>query len=479
MKTEHRAQRPVIAGFYPDPSVCRAGDTYWLACSSFEYAPGVPLFRSTDLLTWEQAGNALTRPTQLDVSGTFSSGGIYAPTLRFHDGEFWLITTNVSDGQGQLLTRATDPAGEWSDPVRLPDVPGIDPELAWDDDGTCYLTLSEGPAGIVQYVLDPATGTLLSERRQLWSGTGGMYPEGPHLYHVEDHWYLMIAEGGTERGHAVTIARGPSPSGPFEPCPHNPILTARGTDQAVQNTGHADLVQRPDGSWAMLYHGVRARGFSPQWHVLGRETFASEIAWVDGWPRLTTPIEPAAGASVTVDELSTLTLPASWVSPSRFPGDVMRRVGGRWQLEGPGFAGRRQQHLTARVTTVIDVRDGVGGLSIRLSPRHRLDIEADAEQVRAVAHSGGLTVPLGSHPVADPGHIRLELRAAEPGVAAGPDEIIAELVTDSGPVELGRLDGRHLSTEVAGGYTGRVIGVWADRGRIGILAFTYTGTDGP
>ena len=481
------AHRPVLAGFHPDPSVCRVGDTYWMVCSSFEYAPGVPLFRSTDLLTWEQIGNVLARPAQLDVSGAAPSGGIFAPTLRHHDGRFWMITTNFSDRQGQLLTCTTDPAGEWSDPIRLPTVIGIDPDLAWDADGTCHLTYAgfdrTGPAGIVQQLIDPERGEVLSDRVTLWQGTGGKFPEGPHLYQVDGYWYLLIAEGGTERGHAVTIARGPSPSGPFEPCPDNPLLTARGTDRPVQNTGHADLVQRPDGSWAMLYHGVRARGGTPEWHVLGRETFASEIAWVDGWPRPTAPIEPAEPATAHSEDLAGTTLPSAWVSPNGFPADLLGQVDGRWRLDRPGFAGRRQQHLTAAVTAVLDTRHGVGGISIRIDPHHRLDIEVDGDRVRAIAHVGGLTTVLGEAPVADPGHVRLELRAGAPdaspfGPAAGPDELIAAVVTPDGLVELGRLDGRYLSTEVAGGFTGRMVGVWADSGSIGVTSFSYAGTDG-
>ena len=480
------AHRPVLPGFHPDPSICRANDTYWMVCSSFEYAPGVPLFRSTDLLTWEQAGNVLARPAQLDVSGAAPSGGVFAPTLRYHDGRFWMITTNFSDRQGQLLSWATDPAGDWSDPVRLPAVMGIDPDLAWDADGTCYLTYAgfdrTGPAGIVQQIIEPETGKVLSDRVTLWQGTGGKFPEGPHLYQVDDFWYLLIAEGGTERGHAVTIARGPSPSGPFEPCPDNPLLTARGTGLPVQNTGHADLVRRPDGSWAMLYHGVRARGGTPEWHVLGRETFASEVAWVHGWPRPTTPIQPAEPAAAHIDELAATTVPPSWVSPNGFPADHLRRVGGRWELAGPSFVGRRQQHLAVRVTATVDARRGVGGIGFRIDPRHRLDLMVDGDRVRAVAHIGGLTTVLGDALVPSSAEVRLELRAVAPdsspfGPSAGPDELIAAVVTADGSSELGRLDGRYLSTEVAGGFTGRMIGVWADSGSIGVTSFVYTGTD--
>lgn len=252
---------PVIPGFHPDPSVCRVGDDYYLACSSFEYVPGVPLFHSRDLVHWRQIGNVLDRPAQLRLPwDTPSSAGIYAPTLRHHDGRFWLIVTNVSSGGGNLLVSATDPAGPWSDPVPLPGVPGIDPDLAWDEDGACWVTV----AGISQVRIDPYTGETIGEPRPLWSGTpGAKAPEAPHLHHVGDHWYLLIAEGGTERGHAVSVARGPAPTGPFEPCPANPVLTHRSTDDPVQNTGHADLVQAPDGTWWMVFLGVRPRGGTP------------------------------------------------------------------------------------------------------------------------------------------------------------------------------------------------------------------------
>ena len=150
-------QRPVLPGFHPDPSICRVGDTYYLATSSFEYAPGVPIFRSTDLRSWELVGHALDRPTQLDVSKAGPSGGIFAPTLRHHDGRFWMITTNWADDGGQLLVHADDPAGPWSEPVRIPSAMGIDPDLAWDDDGTCLMTYAgfgpDGGEGIVQSVI--------------------------------------------------------------------------------------------------------------------------------------------------------------------------------------------------------------------------------------------------------------------------------------------------------------------------------------
>ncbi len=187
---------PVIPGFHPDPSVCRVGDDYYLVCSSFEYFPGIPVFHSRDLIHWTQIGNALDRPAQLRLTAALSSGGIYAPTLRHHDGRFWLIVTNVSEGEGNLLFSATDPAGPWSDPIRLPGVPGIDPDLAWDEDGTCWCTV----AGVAQVRIDLDTGETFGPPRKLWSGApGAKAPEAPHLYRIGDYWYLLIAEGGTER----------------------------------------------------------------------------------------------------------------------------------------------------------------------------------------------------------------------------------------------------------------------------------------
>src|SRR5665647_104448 len=284
---------PVLPGFHPDPSVCRVDDVYYLACSSFEYAPGVPLFRSPDLRTWEPLGHALDRSSQLDLTGADASGGIYAPTLRHHDDQFWMITTNVTDGGGHLLVTAPDPAGRWSDPVRFPALAGIDPDLAWDATGTCWLTWSgthpeTGAHGILQAPVDPARGEAIGETRRLWSGTGGKAPEAPHLYEIEGVWYLLISEGGTERGHAVTVARGPAPDGPFRGDDQNPVLTRRGTDRAVQATGHADLVQRSDGSWAMVHLGVRPVGASQHMEVLRRPDGAHPE--VDHRPRAVGPL---------------------------------------------------------------------------------------------------------------------------------------------------------------------------------------------
>jgi xylan 1,4-beta-xylosidase len=479
---------PVIAGMHPDPSVCRVGADYYLACSSFEYFPGVPIFHSRDLVHWEQIGNALDRPSQLCVpEATPSSGGVYAPTLRHHDGRFWLITTNVAPGGGTMIFTATDPAGPWSEPIHVPGV-GIDPDLAWDDEGNCWCTY----ASIEQVRIDPDSGQPLSPPRRLWSGApGAQAPEAPHLYRIGDYWYLMIAEGGTERGHAVSIARGPAPDGPFEPCPTNPILTHRGTNRPIQNTGHADLVQAPDGSWWMVVLGVRPRGGTPGWHVLGRETFLAPVTWVEGWPVVgelapvmaapAWPPHPVA-PPLARDDFDDEKLHPRWVS-------VRSRPAGCWSLtDRPGwltlharggslddpdvtFVGRRQRHLSCRIRALIDPTQGSGGLAVRLDERHHYEIEADSEEVRVMARTGSVrpTVATRSIP-AGPIRLRIDVDDSASGgwhPCAEPDLLRLGIEDDQGAFDvLAELDGRYLSTEVAGGFTGRVCGMYAAAGTV-------------
>ena len=278
-------QNPVLPGFYPDPSVCRVGKDYYLVTSSAEYFPGIPVFHSLDLIHWEQIGHCLTRASQIPLTNVPPSGGIWAPTIRYHEGIFYVASTNVT-GHGNFYVTATDPAGEWSEPIWV-DMGGIDPSLTFDK-GHVYLTTnlgaSDGRSGISQAEINPETGKLISEIRFLWTGTGGRAAEAPHLYAIGGWYYLMIAEGGTQFTHMETIARSKSPWGPFESCTHNPILTNIPVQTpGVHCIGHGDLVEDANGNWWMVHLGIRlARRYMSH---IGRETFLSAVSWNDdGWP---------------------------------------------------------------------------------------------------------------------------------------------------------------------------------------------------
>jgi hypothetical protein len=479
-------QNPIIPGYHPDPSICRVGDDYYLANSSFEYSPGVPLFHSRDLISWTQVGNILDRPEHLDVRPGLAgaSGGIYAPTLRHHDGRFWMITTNIHEvGRGHILVHANAPTGPWSDPVYVAGLIGIDPDIAWDDDGTCFVTWSDVMrGGISQAVIDPVSGDVLSEPRPLWAGTGGAHAEGPHLIRRGEWWYLLVAEGGTGPGHMVTIARSPSIRGPFEPAPTNPILTHRSTSAAVQSTGHSDLVELADGSWALVFLATRPRGTFPRWHTNGRETFLAGVDWVDDWPvvdeaRYDVPVS----TSSFVDEFRGEVLHPRWIAPGTAPSTFARTSADGLRLD-PG-----RDALTASAERLLAVRaedelwsarlhaTGDVALSVRMDDAHQLLVERIGEEVRARIVIGPLSDVVASATVS--ADAALEIRAvefeAERGARRGPDLLRAGVAAAEGFVELAALDGRYLSTEVAGGFTGRVIGIEALGEQVAVIRFEY------
>jgi xylan 1,4-beta-xylosidase len=492
-------RNPVIPGFHPDPSVVRVGADFYLVTSSFEFFPGVPLFHSRDLVHWEQLGHVLTRDSQLPLRSARPSGGIYAPTIRHHDGRFYMITTNV-DGGGNFLVSAADPAGPWSEPVWIRDFPGIDPSLLFDEDGKVYLT---GPAGgggrtrgIYQSEIDVKTGRLLTAPRLVWDRSARRYPEGPHLYRIRGRYYLMIAEGGTEYGHMVSIARSDSPWGPFEACPRNPILTHRDTenDTPVQGTGHADLVEDTAGRWWMVFLAFRPVG--GQFHHLGRETFLAPVEWDerDGWPvvnggrpvglEVTTEGLPAP-APVEAAPVRTRFAAApgvDWVylrNPVRDSYSTEARPG--WltlrgtattlgEAASPTWIGRRQEHLSCRAATLVDfVPGGEGdeaGLSVYMSPDHRYEIAVGRNRGRRrvfVRQRIGARLEAVTAEASVDESSRLVLQ-----VEATPLEYRFSFGTvpdghDSAPDlrALGAAEARYLSSEVAGGFTGVFFGLYA------------------
>ena len=277
---------PIIPGFNPDPSICRVGEDFYLVTSTFEYFPGVPIYHSKNLVNWELINYCLTTDTQLPLEGAEASGGIYAPTIRYHEGVFFMTTTNVSNG-GNFIVHTKDIYGKWSEPAYV-DQGGIDPSLFWDDDGTCYFVSNgldlQGRVSIFLCELDPFTGKKHTETKLISYGCGGRYPEAPHIYKKNGYYYLMLAEGGTEYGHMETIMRSKSIYGPFEECPHNPILSHRNTPGPIQATGHADIVEDQNGNWWLVCLAIRPIK-NMQLHHLGRESFLAPVIWNDkGWP---------------------------------------------------------------------------------------------------------------------------------------------------------------------------------------------------
>ncbi|MGO9501845.1 MAG: glycoside hydrolase family 43 protein [Streptosporangiaceae bacterium] len=486
-------RNPVLPGFYPDPSVCRVGDEYFLVASSFTWFPGVPIFRSTNLVDWTQIGNVLDRPSQLDLSGTthWSSFGVFAPTIRYRDGRYYMITTVVG-GQGATTFFVTteDPAGPWSDPVAVA-APGIDPDMAWDDEGRCWVHYSGG-AAIGRVRIDDVTGEVLEGPHEAWAGTGLQYPEAPHLFGRDGIWYLLIAEGGTERGHSVTVARAPAPVGPWEPCPANPILSHRSTDRPIQNTGHADLVQSPDGRWWMVLLGVRPRGVTPGFHVLGRETFLTAVHWVEGWPVVDEVVMGGGEATATApwsgrDDFDEPSLHPRWITPRRSPTTVGSLRGGRLTLHGaertldspdPVLVARRQQHHGCHVRALVDPDTSIeAGLTIYLDDGAHYDVSLREDQVVVRARCGPFDQVMATAPYAG-GRVVLEIETVESSAAsaasatagaAGPD--IVRL--GGGGDVLAELDGRYLSTEAQGGFLGRVIGMYAVGGNASFDWFDY------
>ncbi|MBQ2988809.1 MAG: glycoside hydrolase family 43 protein [Clostridia bacterium] len=281
-------KNPILPGFHPDPSICRVGDDFYLVTSTFEFFPGVPIYHSKNLINWELINYCLTEDSQLSLKRGKPSSGIYAPTIRYHDGFFFMTTTNVTRG-GNFIVHTDDIRGKWSEPAWVKQG-GIDPSLFWDDDGTCYFVSNgsvnrEDGCGIFLCEIDPFTGEMQTESRRLTNGCGGRCAEAPHIYKKDGWYYLMLAEGGTEYGHMVTIQRAKNIYGPYEPCPRNPILTHRdASENSLQATGHADLVEDLNGNWWLVCLAIRP--IPKVWlHHLGRESCLSPLVWsADGWP---------------------------------------------------------------------------------------------------------------------------------------------------------------------------------------------------
>jgi alpha-N-arabinofuranosidase len=509
---EGRYWNPVIAGFHPDPSIVRVEDDFYLVTSSFAWFPGLPIFHSTDLVNWAQIGHALTRRSQLMLEdGQGISRGIFAPTIRFHDGLFYIITTDV-DGIGNFYITARDPAGPWSDPVRLPEINGIDPDLFFDDDGRVYITHNGGPEGqplydghraIWMWEYDIDAGKVIADSGKVIVNGGvdlsqePIWIEAPHVYKINDWYYLSCAEGGTADQHSQVIFRTRSLDEPFVAFDHNPILTQRDLDPARQNpitsTGHADFVQTSAGEWWAVFLGVRS--YDRDFHNTGRETFLLPVRWQNGWPIILDPktpvpwqaarpslppnaagIPPQSGNFTWRDDFDTPRLKPDWmkVRTSETQWLELDADAGTLSLEAlpiplqekaqPAFLARVQQHLdftaSARMELptapgaaaglvafqssdfnyFLGVRKTVSGYTIFLE-----EIKAGSLRILATAD---FTKPAK--------HVILGMEQNQAKLdfyyTLKPPERI-DLVRD--------VDAKLLSTRVAGGFVGATVGIHA------------------
>ena len=491
-----RLPNPLIAGFNPDPSIVRVGEDYYLATSTFEYLPGIPVYHSTDLVHWKLIGHVVTTEDQLASANVPTNGGAWAPTIRFHEGLFYVAVTDAL-GRGTLIFTAENPAGPWSGGL-LTDIRGIDPDLAWDDNGDCYATFSglilEGEdlgkhLGIQQAKLDLKTGKRLEEARDIWSGTGLMFPEAPHLYKIGDWWYLLIAEGGTERGHSVSIARSKSIAGPFEGGPSNPFLSARSTARPIQNTGHGDLVQLPNGDWVMVLLGMRTRGLTRSFSSLGRETFATNVTWADGWPSAEpVHLNDFAGVPEFTDNFSEKVLGLEWIAVRQLPSSVSELKPDGLHVAGngnsmshlrPAFVGRRQRRLEGIVRAQVEV-SGTGGLSMRYDENAHYDIEiANGKLIARSVLSRVVHEIEHTEFSSNGGEVELYLELAPGGLGFGANSQTSDFVrlgfiSNGEKHQVAEFDGRYLSAEVTCSFTGRVIGIYCTEGSVVARSYSET-----
>ncbi|HEY4305226.1 MAG TPA: glycosyl hydrolase 115 family protein [Gemmatimonadaceae bacterium] len=507
---------PILPGFYPDPSITRGADAYYLVTSSFAYFPGVPMFRSTDLVHWTQIGHVLDRPSQLNLDGAGISRGIFAPTIRYHAGTYYMITTLIDRG-GNFIVTAKNPAGPWSDPIWLRGFDGIDPSLFFDDDGKAYIINNGPPEGAPLYEghraiwiqeYDVAAQTLAGPRKLIVNGGVDLskkpiWIEAPHVLKVKGAYYLICAEGGTGDQHSEVVFKAASVFGPYVPAPSNPILTQRqlgeGYPFAVTSTGHADFVQTPQGEWWSVFLGTRP--YAQDVYNTGRETFLLPVQWTGEWPSLLTGNQKVpyvarrpAGAStapiantgnfVVRDEFDDPTLALSWEfmrTPREEWYDLTSTRGAltirarRDSLSGkgqPSWIGRRQQHLTMSVSTAVrftPLRVGdEAGLSAFQSENafYALAVartkDTTVVQLRRRAGKDGIESIVASIPVkldaSQPMLLRIDARGGKY------DFYYAQRTNGWLPLTTGE-DGSILSTKKAGGFVGTMLGIYAIAGQ--------------
>ena len=471
-------RNPVIPGFYSDPSVCRVGDDYYLITSTFDYFPGVPVFHSKDLINWNQIGHVIHRKEQFP-----ENLNIFAPTLRYHDGTFYMITTNVSS-RGNFYVTATDPAGPWSDPIWI-DIDGIDPDLFFDEDGRSYVISSNFELAEI----DLRNEKVIGEKRKVWNSTGGRYPEAPHIYRKDGFYYLLAAEGGTEEAHSVTIARSNNIWGPYIDNPANPIVThttVASMGKLIQGVGHGDLVQAHDDTWWMVLHGYRSVTGYPPHHTLGRETCLVPVSWPKGsWPIVngngTVPVEMThptlpqvkSGPKPTRTQFTEKELGPEWnyILPPDGNNFDFNSEKETLSLQGsalkigekgnPTFIGRRLTDIEFSATTRLSFdpkKDNEEAGMILLNNGSHFDLMVSSQKGKrylVVKLQFGQTTYQSEKVDLAPGAVELRIESTGPTFTFSYSQNGADFKT------IEKADARFLSTETVGGFTGVYVGLYA------------------
>jgi alpha-N-arabinofuranosidase len=500
-------RNPILPGFQPDPSIVRVGDDYYVVNSSFGWFPGLPIFHSRDLVNWRQIGNAITSTEDFKLPSVGINRGIFAPTIRWHKGLFYIITTCIECGDNFIIT-AKDPKGPWSKPIWLKQVTGIDPDLFFDDDGRVWITNNDEPDGPAQYdghralwiqEYDLAQGKTIGPRkvvvdRGVNPAEKPIWSEGPHIYKKDGYYYLTAAEGGTSDDHRQTIYRSKSVTGPYVPGPRNPIMTQRDLDPArplpVYATGHADFVQLPNNDWWAVF--LATRPYERNLTNLGRETFLLPVTWKDGWPDM---VPPGQAVPLTLrkprlpqatkksdwskwyESFDAKTLGPQWLSRQPVVADWLSLTdkSGSLILHGNGdrFIGQRQRHRKATISTEVRyapaLEKGRAGIAAIADEGHRIffGVEHRASGPMLVVGATGLKgaakgeAKLLERPIDLPSGQSVKLRMTVDGGSA---EFAYALPKGQWVTILSDADARLLSTEYDGLlFTGTVVGLYAGK----------------
>ncbi|MBR4096346.1 MAG: family 43 glycosylhydrolase [Oscillospiraceae bacterium] len=470
---------PVLKGFYPDPSVCYANGKFYMVCSSFQYFPGVPLFESDNLVNWTQIGHVLTRKTQVMLEKINSSGGVFAPTIRYHEGRFYMVTTNDTTHEN-FYVYTDDIYGEWSEPITV-DQGGIDPSLLFDDGHVFFISNGcddFGVGGVVQCEINVQTGEKLSPSRCIWQGTGGRYLESPHMYKINGGYYLMAAEGGTEYGHMITYARSDSPWGPFESYHKNPVLTNRNkAPYIIQGIGHGDLIQDKNGNWFIVCLGFRQIHMWMTYHHLGREVFLTPVKFgEDGW--FTAGVDGTTDSEYEIDgdfvqsEKKLYTFENTDVNvdwcylrhPHAENYDLSKE---RFLLHGtditvddvdsPTFIGIRQRDFDMDFSVDVSADAGESGITVYMCENEHYDIA-----IRKSENGFEAVLKLN---IGNVKHVQaaVPLKEGKAQLIVRSDSVAYNFfISESGnETHLGYGNSKYLSSEVSGGFTGVVLGLYA------------------